>query len=273
MVNTVAEGNQWEAISDWFVLLLVVGVLLVAAVAYTFSRRDRADDRAERFEDGAPSTAGASKYEVGGTVALVAAYKDVHGDQPDPAVVRSAYDEMLGQGMTVNKAQALRFFKERKAREDSKKGGGSGKGGAEGGAEGGAMGAAKGAGEGGAKGAGEGDAKGGAEGDDEEVVRKDPFLISVGKELDTLRNRIDALATRVRQKSGGARPFTPESRGDVSGIAGDRAFGERSEAPSRFDGRDNDSGDEASVRLAGDRKRPSAGPETASRVEGFYSPW
>jgi hypothetical protein len=256
-----------------FLFYLVVGVLLVAAVAYTFSRRDRADDLAERFEDGAPSTAGASKYEVGGTVALVAAYKDVHGDQPDPAVVRSAYDDMLGQGLTVDKAQALRFFKERKAREESKKsGGGSGKN-AKGGAEDAAEGVAGKNAKGDSKGGAEKDAKEDANEDDEEVVRKDPFLISVGEELDTLRNRIDALATRVRQKSGGARPFTPESRGAVSGIAGDRAFGERSEAPSRFDGRDNDSGDEASIRLAGDRKRASAGPETASRVEGFYSPW
>ena len=252
-----------------FLLYIAVGVLLVAAVAYAFSRRDRADDRAERFEDGADakaqpaSTAGASKYEVGGTVALVAAYKDVHGDQPDPAVVRAAYDDMLGQGLTVDKAQALRYFKERKAREDSaKKDSASGGAGKDAGADR--------KGSDGADGADGAD--GGPNGAEEEVVRKDPFLTSVGEELDTLRNRIDALAKRVRQKSGGARHFTP----DAGGINGDRPLGDRpfaSEAPSRFDNRDNDSGDEASVRLAGESKRRAAGPETASRVEGFYSPW
>jgi hypothetical protein len=89
---------------------LLLGALAVSAVAFAFARKDDVAEAVERFVADR-----AQKYDVGGTVAIVAAYRKVHGEQPEPDAVRKAYDEMLAQGLQATPAAAERFFRDRKA--------------------------------------------------------------------------------------------------------------------------------------------------------------
>lgn len=84
-------------------------VALVAGAALALARRDDVSAKIEKF------TAEGSRvaYDVGSTVAVVAAYRAVYKKPPGPADVRKAYDEMLGMGLEVDKTTATRFFRER----------------------------------------------------------------------------------------------------------------------------------------------------------------
>ena len=93
-----------------FVALLVT---LVAGAAFALARRDDVSGKVERFSS--DQVRGA--YDVGSTVAVVAAYREVYKAPPDPAVVRKAYDEMFEMGLKVDKATARRFFRERQKLE------------------------------------------------------------------------------------------------------------------------------------------------------------
>lgn len=292
-------------------LYLVVAVLAASAVAYTLAKRDDTVGRSlEKFAaDRAP------KYEVGGTVSIVAAYREVYGESPDPKEVREAYDDMVGMGLKIDRESAARFFRERRRISEEGKGGrseprerassseiqsegDSDRGGHSDSDRGGQRERALRAPATEERGderfaASEGPGTDSDESEDEtestegdgggERGRGDPFLSSVAAELDAMRRRLEALATRVGEKAEGAGPFSGKAslrtaRGRDLTAGPVRAGGTRP-AAALFDQRDNDSADEASLRTA----RAVAGSSSSSKgggpmpaenvVEGFYSPW